>query len=206
MDSSELARYFCITSLQNDSQVLDEHVLLVLRSWKHSRKVGELFPSALNSSESAGCEVFGYEGQGCSDITRVSRTHMWVARLLNVWIKGKTAKAGFPQDLAWNSITVARDLQTGTRRGEKDDGIQIMYCLGDFQKGGLSYWADSTPGESLNATQGEEASVVQTMKRLILFDSKRKHAHDSFEGEKHTILFQFRGSSASQVEAGLRDA
>eukprot|EP00812_Abedinium_dasypus_P003711 NODE_1458_length_1137_cov_337.290203.p1 GENE.NODE_1458_length_1137_cov_337.290203~~NODE_1458_length_1137_cov_337.290203.p1 ORF type:complete len:340 (-),score=95.62 NODE_1458_length_1137_cov_337.290203:100-1119(-) len=98
----------------------------------------------------------------------------------------------FHTEFTFTSININRNYGARLHRDGGNVGPSFIKAFGEFTGGALNYFPEddrSTDLPTLVAEAGNKKVKVNLSKGLLLFDGKRAHEVDPFEGERYTLVF-----------------
>jgi hypothetical protein len=172
--------------------VTDFEVLQVLRLWDFRKN------TARNNVMKEGAEFVYSDTVGIvADYTghvipkEELRRYPAFSQLLNRWLRDN-----MPDDLGaefvYTSININKNYAGKLHRDGGNVGPSFIKALGDFRGGELNYFPEDDRSCGLDVLEAEHAdkSVSNDIsKGLFLFDGKRGHWVNDFEGERYTLVF-----------------
>jgi len=110
---------------------------------------------------------------------------------LNRWL-GDNLPADLGADFVCTSININKNYAGRLHRDGNNVGPSFLHAFGDFTGGQLNYFAEddrSLKLEAIEETCSDERVKVDVGKGLLLFDGKRGHFVDDFEGERYSLVY-----------------
>lgn len=119
-----------------------------------------------------------------------TRNHPEFARLLNRWLRER-----IPDDLGakfvFTSININKNYAGRLHRDGNNVGPSMIRALGEFTGGKLNYYPNDDRSDKLEqlSEKVEKRIKLNIDAGLALFDGKRAHEVDPFEGERYSLVF-----------------
>ena len=167
--------------------ITDDKVLQILRCWKFSENVSRVnvMPrdSAFVLSDTLGL-VCTRDGKVTP--SRLTKRYPAVFKVFSTW-----ARQAFPltPPFAFTSISVNYNYSARIHRDSGNVGPSLTKAFGSFRGGSLKYWGEDDGSLSLEELVQFPATVLDTGKALCLFDGRRAHSVEPFEGERYSLVF-----------------
>merc|ERR1719221_788068 len=114
-----------------------------------------------------------------------------VGLLFNRWLKDHIDREHLGTDFVYTSININKNYAGRLHRDGNNVGPSFLKAFGNFTGGQLNYFPEddrSLKLEDLEAMTGK-SSKIDVGKGLLLFDGKRGHYVDDFEGERYSLVF-----------------
>ena len=174
--------------LASGCAISDYKVLQVLRLWKFTENVTRVnvMPrdAAFVLSDTLGLVS---TRTGVVSASRLTRRYPAVFEILSLWLRQSWPLAPrFP----FTSISVNYNYAARMHRDSNNVGTSLTRAFGEFRGGSLRYW-----GEDDGCLSFEELgqqflpTALETGKALCLFDGRRAHAVEPFDGERYSLVF-----------------
>ena len=74
-------------------------------------------------------------------------------------------------------------------RDSNNAGVSLTRSMGNFTGGALQYWPDDDARYPIEALTADSAVTLDTKTSFCLFDGKRYHGVQDFEGERYSLVF-----------------
>ena len=74
-------------------------------------------------------------------------------------------------------------------RDGNNAGASFIVGLGDYKRGRLLYWAQDNHKRSLVELSQIQPEYMNVKEQPEIFDGRRAHATEDFEGKRYTIIF-----------------
>jgi len=172
-------------------KVTDFEVLQVLRLWdfrENTTRLNVMLPGMTHVYS----DTMGLVADRTGHILSKEETRRYpvVNRLFNRWLRDN-----MPGDLAnfvCTSININKNYAGRLHRDGNNVGPSLIKAFGDFTGGQLNYFPDddrSQKLEELETTAGAKSVKINVSNGLAMFDGKRGHWVDDFEGERYTLVF-----------------
>ena len=173
--------------LSSGCAITDDKVLQILRSWKFSENVSRanVMPrdSAFVLSDTLGL-VCTRDGKVTP--SRLTKRYPAVFKVFSSWARQAWPLAPpFP----FTSISVNYNYSARIHRDSGNVGPSLTKAFGSFRGGALRYWGEDDGSNSLEELGQVSATVLETGSALCLFDGRRAHSVEPFEGERYSFVF-----------------
>ena len=84
-------------------------------------------------------------------------------------------------------------------------GPSLTKAFGEFSGGALKYWGEDDGSLSLDELRQFPATVLETGSALCLFDGRRAHGVEPFQGERYSLVFFCARSAFTRARAEVLD-
>uniref|UniRef100_A0A7S4RRD2 Uncharacterized protein n=1 Tax=Alexandrium monilatum TaxID=311494 RepID=A0A7S4RRD2_9DINO len=120
-----------------------------------------------------------------------TRRYPQFGQFLCRWLRDHTPD-DLGADFVFTSININKNYAGRLHRDGSNVGPSCLKAFGDFKGGQLNYFAEddrSIKLEVLEETMSERSVKLDVAHGLALFDGKRGHWVDEFEGERYSLVF-----------------
>ncbi|CAK0858732.1 unnamed protein product [Prorocentrum cordatum] len=173
-------------------KITDFEVLQVLRLWdfrenetrKNVMREGQTFVYS---------DTIGFVADRTGHILAKEETKRYpqVGVLFNRWLKDHIDREHLGTDFVYTSININKNYAGRLHRDGNNVGPSFLKAFGNFSGGQLNYFPEddrSLKIEDLDSMT-DQSSKIDVKKGLLLFDGKRGHFVDDFEGERYSLVF-----------------
>ena len=173
--------------LTSGCAITDDKVLQILRSWKFSENVSRanVLPrdSAFVLSDTLGLVC---TRNGKVTPSRLTKRFPAVFKVFSSWVRQAWPLAPpFP----FTSVSVNCNYSARIHRDSGNVGPSLTKAFGSFRGGSLKYWGEDDGSLSLEELEQVSAAVLETGKALCLFDGRRAHSVEPFDGDRYSLVF-----------------
>lgn len=177
-------------------KVRDEEVLRVLRLWTFRTENAEKIPM-----DTMGF-LTGFRGQEV--VSLPTREYPQVTQLLSQILKDNRPE-GAEIDWPFTTITV-QSSHTAPRHREKGVlGPAVVKLLGEFTGGRLQYWPEDDRSTKVEDLLEDEKVMLDAHGKMAVFDSRRCHSVEPYEGEERFSLAYFIANGYTSVLQETQD-
>jgi len=184
-----VAENFAKEILKEQRTIVEADVLAVLRKWGFKKNYGRanVLPGEASFvfSDTVGlvCDF-----KGCTAPTPYTIPYPHVCRILTQYLKG--FHEPLVHNFAYTSININKNYAGRLHRDSSNVGPSIIKAFGQFTGGCLNYWPnDDRSFTDLEMLPKSDAVKVDLSKNIAMFDGRRGHAVDPFNGERYTLVY-----------------
>lgn len=173
-------------------EVTSYEVLEVLRLWgfrdNYTRQ------NVMNEGETfIYSDTLGLIPERTGRILAKEETHRYpsFSKLLCQWLLEQVPRE-LKGKVSFTSININKNYAARLHRDGNNIGPSFLKAFGDFKGGKLNYFPEDDKALDLNTLQntlGDEKISIDACNGLLLFDGKRAHSVDPFEGERYSLVF-----------------
>jgi len=177
--------------LRSGHPLADMHVLGVLSLWRFRSNKTRLNVLP-DGAEFVHSDTLGLVCDRRGKIVVDAATRMWpnIFRLLTAWLRQRTPSS-LLMDFPCTSISVNHNYSARLHRDGNNAGVSLTRALGpDFVGGQLTYWPNDDGRTTLGELREKDANMVDTRTNYTLFDGRRAHRVEQFQGgERYSLVF-----------------
>mmetsp|Transcript_23988 Transcript_23988/g.68723 ORF Transcript_23988/g.68723 Transcript_23988/m.68723 type:complete len:606 (+) Transcript_23988:77-1894(+) len=189
-DAEALARQ-TMSSLGEHDYPTDVDVLQVLRRWGFSRnrRRANVLPEGRDwvASDTLGL-VIPLIGSQKPVISKATRNHETVFRLLHRWVQGRLPEGLSDEVFPCTSMSVNKGYAAKLHRDARNAAPSAAIAVGDFKGGRLRYWPCDDGHIELSTLRTRRHLLLDTRAVPVVFDGNLGHEVESFTGERFSVI------------------
>lgn len=169
----------------------NDEALQVLQGWGFSKNSNRqnVLPEGKDwvASDTLGF-VIPQDGSHVPVISKATKGHESVFRLLHRWVQGRLPEFFSDRELPCTSMSLNKGYAAKLHRDGRNAGPSVAVAVGDFTGGRLKYWPSDDGRMDLEVLRTRPNKILDTKNAPVIFDGNLGHEVETFDGERFSVV------------------